>query len=689
MAARLRPAATPAGVLTTVSAMTVPVRLLPPASVRRWAAVALAGAAGAAFALAMAARGGAPFAIDLAVRDLVGAYGHPPVGRAAAGLTLLGTGPVLYPVLLVRCVARCAAAGGRTVREFAPVLALAAGQVLELALFAPLHRPAPSPEPSALLATTYSSGRTAAAVLGWGLIVWQAGRRCRSGGQGHLAPTTARPVWTVALAFGTVVAATRVLLGVHWVTDALAGLATGSVLLAVALAVLRAVDATTVATAGAPTVPTCAAATPHPTPTVPTPTVPTPAVPATATSASRHGSPPDTGSGRWRAWLRGSPWAWSVPAVAALVPVVPILLAQPGERLKDMLVYHGAGGTAGAGENLYAFQTVFAMPFTYPPFAALVLQPAARMPLGLAQALWTAATLAAVVALAATLLRPVADRIGLPLTVAALLVSSPVRSHLRFGQVGVFLVLLVALDLLRRTHHRRGAGAGLGLATAIKLTPAVFLPWLAVTCQWRRLTATLLWCGGATVLGLALLWPSSVDYLFRAARDTGRFGANDIPGNQSVRGMLLRTLPEATADRAWLVAALVLVVVGTWQAWRCERHGDRLAAVGVLAALSVAVSPISWVHHLVFLAVPVAALASATRFRLVVAWFAVLLISFPFLGDRLGAMAPWTGPLAELVTDLPGLTAVAAVLLLPALVGVPPRARAAGRSLAGGAPRGA
>jgi alpha-1,2-mannosyltransferase len=357
---------------------------------------------------------------------------------------------------------------------------------------------------------------------------------------------------------------------------------------------------------------------------------------------------------------------WTIPAAAAALPVALLLAAPPAERLKDLLVYHGAGGTAGAGENLYAFRTTFSMPFTYPPFAALVVEPLSRMPLGVAQTLWTVATLAAVVALAPVALRPVVDKIGLPLTVTALLLSSPVRSHLRFGQVGVFLVLLVALDLL---HNRRWKGWGLGLAIAIKLTPAVFLPWLAVSRKWNRLATTLAWTAGATVLGLVLLWPSASDYMFRASRDTTRFGANDIPGNQSVRGMLLRLFgPDGThdAERLWLLAAVVLVAIGTYQAWRCERAGNRLAAVGVLAALSVAVSPISWVHHLVWLTLPIAALAAAGRWRLVAGWFVVLVISFPSLGHALG----W-----GLVTNVQGLTAVAAVFLLPRLT----LSRAAGR----------
>jgi len=214
--------------------------------------------------------------------------------------------------------------------------------------------------------------------------------------------------------------------------------------------------------------------------------------------------------------------------------------------------------------------------------------------------------------------------------------------------------------------HRKGwKGWGLGLAIAIKLTPAVFLPWLAVTRNGKRLGATLAWVTGATLAGLVLLWPSASDYMFRASRDTTRFGANDIPGNQSVRGMLLRLFgPDGVqnAERAWLLCAVVLVAVGTYQAWRCERSGNRLAAVGVLAALSVAVSPISWVHHLVWLVFPIAALAAAGRWRLVAAWATVLAISFPSLGHALG----W-----GLLTNVQGLTAVAAVFMLPALTPSP------------------
>jgi len=140
---------------------------------------------------------------------------------------------VLYPVLLAVC--GWTAARRRSAREFLPVLALVAGQVLELVLFATLRRPLPL---TGVLHTTFSSGHSAAAVLGWGLVAWQLDRALRS------RPRT-KVVWATALAAGAVVGATRVYLGVHWLSDAVAGVIAGALLLATGLAALAYVDGRT------------------------------------------------------------------------------------------------------------------------------------------------------------------------------------------------------------------------------------------------------------------------------------------------------------------------------------------------------------------------------------------------------------------------------------------------------------
>ena len=545
---------------------------------------------------------GQPLAADLAVRSALNGWDR----QAAALLTQLGAGPVLYPVLLGLSAWRLQRRAGRPLWWVVlPVLALAAGQVIESVLFAPLARPSPTYAPTPV---SFSSGHAAAATLAWGLVAAAGGRR-------------GRPIPILAAACGLVVGASRLMLGLHWATDVLAGVAFGLLLLLAALAL----DA---------------------------------AVPETSHPARRPVRPALRREGRW---------LWLVPAAVALVQIGMLLTTPARERLKDLLVYQGAGGVAGSGADVYGFRTALDMAFTYPPFAALLSEPLSRIPIGLGQALWTAATLAAVVAVARVALVPVTCRIGLPLTVAALLLASPLRSHLRFGQVGVFLVLVVALDLLR-PDHGRGRGAGVGLAIAVKLTPAVSLPWLLVAVSRARLRATLLWAGGLSLLGMLLLWRSASGYLGGASTDPTRFGANDIPGNQSVRGLLLRSaMPEQLVTVTWLAVALVLVAVATYGAWRLERAGHRLAALGVLACLSIAVSPISWVHHLVWLVFPIAALVAAGRPVLVVCWYAVLLPGLPALGAAGAASGTGPAPLWWLVTELQGLTAVAGLLLLPAL----------------------
>ncbi|MFI5953308.1 glycosyltransferase 87 family protein [Cryptosporangium sp. NPDC051539] len=551
------------------------------------------------------AAGGQPLGVDAWVaRGLV----HPG-SRAASAVAQLGSGAVLYPVLaIVAIMRRVSGAPWRAV--LTPMLVLAAAQMLEAVTFVTLVRPAPV---DGAVDVSFSSGHALTAALGWALVLREAGRR---------------RWWPLVALAALAVGLSRVVLGLHWVTDVVAGWA----LAAVALGALAAR-------------PEAAADRPHP---------------------AAAGPEPATTGGPVRRWLTSSGWAWMLPASALLVPVVPLVLVSGPDRMKDLLVYYGAGGTAGTGSDVYEFRTVFDMPFTYPPFAATLSEPLSRVPLGLLQVLWVAASLAALVGVARIGMRPVVTRIGLPLTLALLLLSAPVRSHLRFGQVGLFLVMLVSADLLRR--HRR-EGLGLGVAIAVKLTPAVFVPWLLVTRQWRTFVVTTVTAAGATLAGLLLLWPSAQEYLWRALWDSDRFGANDVVGNQSVRGMLLRTgLGESAVSLLWVVSALGLVVAGTWGARRLEDDGNRLGAVGVLAALSVAVSPISWVHHLVFLVLPLAAVVAAGRYRLAAGWTVVLTLSLPSIGAA--GLRAGTGHAGfwQLVVDAQGLTAVAAVLFLPWLL---------------------
>ncbi|MFL6179479.1 MAG: glycosyltransferase 87 family protein [Actinomycetes bacterium] len=533
---------------------------------------------------------GQPVGLDLAARGAVVDAGSSKAAVVASWVTQLGSGAVLYPLLIVLAVWK------RTWQLAVLPLVLAVGQVTEVALLSVV----PRTSPSTTIWVGLSSGHVSTAVLGWGLVALALGVATRrSVGAG--------------VAVGSVVAVTRVVLDLHWTSDAIIGLLFGTLLLGMWCHLRRHI----------------------------------PQTPLTL------GSP-------WR-WLRTSPWAWMFAAIASAATIAPTLKSDSDPLMGDLAVYIGSAKYVDAGWNLYSFRTEPGLPFTYPPFAALIAEPLARMPLAVVQVAWIVATLVAVVAVAHVAMRPVVDRIGLPITVALLVSSTPVRSHFRFGQVGLFLVLLVAADLLSR---RRIHGWGVGIAAAIKMTPVIYVLWLGVCGRWTRFRAALVWGASATVLGIVLLYPSSPAWVSSALWDSSRFGLNDIPGNQAVRGMLLRAFEsDAVAERIWIVCALALLAVGVWGARRLELSGHRLGAVGTLAATSVAVSPISWHHHLVWLTLPIAALFAAGYVKTTVSWAALLILPTTTWGTKIDV--PVLGAIA---TDTLGLTAVAATVALPYLL---------------------
>jgi len=73
------------------------------------------------------------------------------------------------------------------------------------------------------------------------------------------------------------------------------------------------------------------------------------------------------------------------------------------------------------------------------------------------------------------------------------------------------------------------------------------------------------------------------------------------------------------------------------------------------------------VHHLVWLALPAAALVAAGRWRLAVAWLALLSVGLPALASTASTVSPGLEPVWWPIRNAQGLSAVAAVLLLPRL----------------------
>ncbi|WP_037679798.1 glycosyltransferase 87 family protein [Streptomyces griseus] len=317
-------------------------------------------------------------------------------------------------------------------------------------------------------------------------------------------------------------------------------------------------------------------------------------------------------------------------AVTVFTATVPLL-----RDWFDLRVYYGTVDSwTHHGGRIYDYRvpgTTYG--FTYPPFAAVVMLPMAWT--GLHTAIAVALLLnAAALVLVMRLLTGRAWRrhgwYGCVLALCALALFEPLRDTFSFGQVNVLLLALVLVDgWLLATGRGRWAGVGIGLAAAIKLTPALFIGLLLVARRWRAAVAATVVAAAATGLAALVAPDASLFYWTRALWDTTRVGRLDYVSNQSLQGVLAR-LGEPGRE-VW--AAVVLLVLGVW-VWRARRAvaaGEWQAAFALTGLTACLVSPITWVHHLVWLLPSFAVLLRAGHPRVAGALYAVLCSSVVWL----------------------------------------------------------
>jgi alpha-1,2-mannosyltransferase len=329
---------------------------------------------------------------------------------------------------------------------------------------------------------------------------------------------------------------------------------------------------------------------------------------------------------RWWMW----PLALSIICVAA-VPLVSYWLTNPSDqRLVDLDVYRTGGESILLGLPVYDVITPAPqlLPFTYPPIAALLAVPLAAMSWPTAQWVWTAGILACLTVtvwhgfreLLARVQRPVwAMPVLFGVLTAACMYVMPMRDQVRFGQVDILLVMLCLVDCVaRRPWWPRGLL--IGLATAVKLTPGVFLIFLMITGfgrgalpeQRRAFFMAAFTAGLLTVLPFLVIPHDAAGYWFSALLDSERLGSNTATTNQSIRGMLLRLyLPGWLTSVLWLALVAVVAWYGFRHARRALLQGDRMTAVALTGLMAVLISPVAWIHHLTWTVVAIAALAGS------------------------------------------------------------------------------
>ncbi|EFV14281.1 glycosyltransferase family 87 protein [Segniliparus rugosus] len=369
-------------------------------------------------------------------------------------------------------------------------------------------------------------------------------------------------------------------------------------------------------------------------------------------------------------------------------------------RAGDFEVYRLGSERAFAGEDVYdmllhgRWTPAQGIPFTYTPFAALFLWPTTWFSTSVAVTWWNVLVMAS---LAVSLQCVWADvrrrtprpdgKLGLlwdgdrwPWILAGLVLlltaSNLVPYHLVRGQINLLLMGMCLVDVARRDDTRLGRwlprGTLIGIAAAIKLTPFLFLVQFLVIKQWRLAGWTAVGAGAATAAGFAFFpkmsWHFCTEKVWHlsssVAYDPRMFASS---GNGSVQGAV-----AFFGGPMWLGSALagLLCAGGIW----CARAA--FAARGLLASTIVAgltatlVTPVSWIHHAVFLFPAVAMLlmdGGRTARRIAAVLAVVLFIPGQTIADHLlAAHQWWLWPLALPLRFAQSASEVCAVVLLAA-----------------------
>lgn len=280
----------------------------------------------------------------------------------------------------------------------------------------------------------------------------------------------------------------------------------------------------------------------------------------------------------------------------------------------DYQVYRWAVHTWFAGGDIVNTRPTtslgFKLPWVYPPFALLPLTPLAIVPFVAGLLLLYAINLFVICVVVSLVLRHVwpgmDKRAALAIGVASLplaLFLEPVYANFGLGQINIALMGLVVIDCLS-PNPRWPRGLLVGVAAAIKLTPAAFLLFFLVRKDYRAVVVAALTAVGGTLLGFLINFDASMAYWFNKGPASGVSGST-FHTNQSILGGLARLdVPTAWQFVVWGVLALALVSL---TAWIVHHVGAplALAANGLLALL---ISPTSWSDHWVWV-VPGLALA--------------------------------------------------------------------------------
>ncbi|HVW43678.1 MAG TPA: glycosyltransferase 87 family protein [Amycolatopsis sp.] len=343
---------------------------------------------------------------------------------------------------------------------------------------------------------------------------------------------------------------------------------------------------------------------------------------------------------------------WVVPVLCAVwlfFAFRGMFTAMPTRPQIDLQVYRYGVQAWWDGHSLYGLlppvENGAQLPFVYPPFAVLLLSPLVLLPWDAAVVtLYVVSTvcLAVTIYLVSRVAWPALGRMGgvavasvaLPLSVFL----EPVSQTYQFGQVSLIMMALVTIDCLAgRTVWPRGFG--IGIAAALKLTPAAFILFFLVRKDYRSAITAGITFAVAALIGFCGDFHASVQYWFQGGLSGGGVSGTAFKTNQTIEAALVRTgLSGAAEKTVWIVVIAALVILVAW----AMRRAEPALALMANAGLGLLVSPTSWSHYYVWVAPAlVVMLAYGTRRAIARSWLAAAWFAWAVLTAVLFYLAPF------------------------------------------------
>lgn len=288
--------------------------------------------------------------------------------------------------------------------------------------------------------------------------------------------------------------------------------------------------------------------------------------------------------------------------LVSLVVVIDLIYLAATAYMMDLEVFQDAGWALRRDQDLYSpeFPTRSGFRFIYPPFAALLFYPLTWAGPVTLQIIWTFATVAAVWAMlwmVFTRLGSERPKLMATCVLGVVMLLDPLRANVLFGQINVFLALLVVSDVLGFLPKKL-RGLGVGIAAGIKITPAAYALVFLMRRDFAAVAKSFCWFLATVAIGFAVRFKESIYFWTDEFFAGNRGGAPTYEANQAFSGLLARAGVEGTAlDVGIYGFFLIGAIAAAFVAWIYHRNGYDVAALGFVALAVSFAGPYAVSHH--------------------------------------------------------------------------------------------